>query len=70
MEAAGAVGAITLLLLNLQRTVGFHAPDLERVVPLLEGPIVTPDHPGRFREWRPQLGFLPLPLVFLVLLWR
>ena len=48
VDAAGAAGAIALFLLNLRRAVSFGAPHLEGVFPFLEGPVIAPDHPGRF----------------------
>ena len=59
MDARSAAGAITLFLLDLRRAVGFLASNLESVVPFLEGPVIPPDHPGRFGERHSQLRFLP-----------
>ncbi len=64
VDAAGAIRAIALFLLNLRRAISFGAPYLEGVFPFPERPVKAPDHPGSFRERRPQLGLFPGAAVY------
>ena len=59
MDSCCAAGPVAPHLLDLRRTVGLCAPHREGVLPFLEGPVVTPEDPGRFRQGRPQRGLFP-----------